>query len=198
MMRNLTSETVFLLTTFVNMASACAGNSAEEVEFINKVASEIFKCTQLVEFARDAYSDTGSMLLDSIAIIHPTVISTLVQKTRDNIGGAGKHDAPSLKAQCGQYSNATTIKGAAFNRGNTVFCNKVEIMCAQIFVFLKHSTTSCRLLAYSSCHQESYHLSGTQECTQGDSCIPLSRVYTSGLLLTYEAVNNCQGHNQMT
>ena len=48
------------------------------------------QCTQLVEFARDAYSDTGCMLLDSIAIIHPTVISTLLQKTRDNIGGAGE------------------------------------------------------------------------------------------------------------
>jgi len=43
MMRNLTSETVFLLTTFVNMASACSGSSPEEVEFINKMACEIFQ-----------------------------------------------------------------------------------------------------------------------------------------------------------
>ena len=43
MMRNLTSETVFLLTTFVNMASACSSSSSEEVEFINQVVSEIFR-----------------------------------------------------------------------------------------------------------------------------------------------------------
>ena len=53
-------------------------------------STHFLQCTQLVEFARDAYSDTGTMLLDSIAIIHPFVISTIVQKTRDNIGGAGE------------------------------------------------------------------------------------------------------------
>ena len=38
-------------------------------------STHFLQCTQLVEFARDAYSDTGTMLLDSIAIIHPFVIS---------------------------------------------------------------------------------------------------------------------------
>ena len=43
MMRNLTSETVFLLTTFVNMATSCGNNTAEEIEFINTVTLELFE-----------------------------------------------------------------------------------------------------------------------------------------------------------
>ena len=43
MMRNLTSETVFLLTTFVNMATSCGSDSDEEIEFINTVALELFE-----------------------------------------------------------------------------------------------------------------------------------------------------------
>ena len=43
MMRNLTSETVFLLTTFVNMATSCDSDSDEEIEFINTVALELFE-----------------------------------------------------------------------------------------------------------------------------------------------------------
>ena len=48
----------------------------------------IVQCTQLVEFARDAYADNGSSLLDSIAVVHPFTISALIHKTRDNIGAA--------------------------------------------------------------------------------------------------------------
>ena len=43
MMRNLTSETVFLLTTFVNMASSRNSDSAEEREFINTLTLELFE-----------------------------------------------------------------------------------------------------------------------------------------------------------
>lgn len=43
-----------------------------------------------MEFARDAYADTGCSLLDSIAIVHPFIISAIVLKTRDNIGVAGE------------------------------------------------------------------------------------------------------------
>ena len=50
----------------------------------------IIQCTQLVEFARDAYADNGSSLLDSIAVVHPFTISALIHKTRDNIGVAGE------------------------------------------------------------------------------------------------------------
>ena len=50
----------------------------------------IFQCTQLVEFARDAYADNGSSLLGSIAVVHPFIISSLMHKTRDNIGAAGE------------------------------------------------------------------------------------------------------------
>ena len=50
----------------------------------------LLQCTQLVEFARDAYADTGSSLLDSIAVVHPFIISTLIHAARDNIGVAGE------------------------------------------------------------------------------------------------------------
>ena len=50
----------------------------------------LLQCTQLVDFARDAYADTGSSLLDSTAVVHPFVISSLIHKTRDNIGVAGE------------------------------------------------------------------------------------------------------------
>jgi len=43
-----------------------------------------------VEFARDAYADNGSSLLGSIAVVHPFIISSLMRKTRDNIGAAGE------------------------------------------------------------------------------------------------------------
>ena len=59
--------------------------------FIHMLYSTLLlQCTQLVDFARDAYADTGSSLLDSIAVVHPFVISSLIHKTRDNIGVAGE------------------------------------------------------------------------------------------------------------
>ena len=38
------------------------------------------QCTHVVEYARDTYSHTGSSLLDSIAIVHPFVVSTLLNR----------------------------------------------------------------------------------------------------------------------
>ena len=48
MMRNLTSETVFLLTTFVNMATSCGSSTAEEIEFINTVTLELFEVFTII------------------------------------------------------------------------------------------------------------------------------------------------------
>ncbi len=45
-MKTYTSEAVFLLTTFVNMARSRTADSDQEKEFINTVAVEIFQVCQ--------------------------------------------------------------------------------------------------------------------------------------------------------
>ena len=44
------------------------------------------QCTHVVEYARDTYSRTGSTLLDSIAIVHPFTISTLLNRATTPTG----------------------------------------------------------------------------------------------------------------
>ena len=44
----------------------------------------------MVEFARDAYFKTGSNLLDSIAVVHPFVISTLLCRMETAVGAVGE------------------------------------------------------------------------------------------------------------
>ena len=43
LMHTLSSEAVFLLTTFVNMARSCSAESREEMHFINTIAVVIFE-----------------------------------------------------------------------------------------------------------------------------------------------------------
>ena len=40
----------------------------------------ISKVTQVTEFSSDVYSRTGASLLDSIAMVHPFVISILIDR----------------------------------------------------------------------------------------------------------------------
>ncbi len=112
-MKTYTSEAVFLLTTFVNMARSRTADSDQEKDFINTVTLEIFEvcrimiktilsfyvcfplplsfqCTQVTEFARDAYSRTGHSLLDSIAIVHPFVMSTIMQRVERAVETVGE------------------------------------------------------------------------------------------------------------
>ena len=42
-MKTYTSEAVFLLTTFVNMARSRSSDSPEEIDFINIIVQEIFQ-----------------------------------------------------------------------------------------------------------------------------------------------------------
>ena len=56
------------------------------LSFINPLFPQF---TQVEEYARDAYSRTGHSLLDTIARVHPFIISTLLEETRkvvDEIG----------------------------------------------------------------------------------------------------------------
>ena len=43
LLKTFTSEAVFLLTTFANMARSCHGNEQEERQFISAIALEIFE-----------------------------------------------------------------------------------------------------------------------------------------------------------
>jgi len=48
------------------------------------------QCTHVVEYARETYFKTGSDLLDSIAVVHPFIISTLLSRVETAIGAAGE------------------------------------------------------------------------------------------------------------
>ena len=48
LMKTYTSEAVFLLTTFVNMARSRTENDPEEVGFINLISHEIFQVSYVI------------------------------------------------------------------------------------------------------------------------------------------------------
>ncbi len=52
--------------------------------------SSSLQCTQVTEFARDAYSRTGHSLLDSIAIVHPFILTTLMQRVEGAVEQVGE------------------------------------------------------------------------------------------------------------
>ena len=46
--------------------------------------------TQVTEFSSDVYSRTGTSLLDSIAIVHPFIISVLIGRISEVVGDVGE------------------------------------------------------------------------------------------------------------
>ena len=44
----------------------------------------------MAEFARDTYSKTGAHLLGSIAIVHPFVVSVLLDRAETAVGAVGE------------------------------------------------------------------------------------------------------------
>ena len=44
----------------------------------------------MTEFARDAYSRNGQSLLDTIAVVHPCIISTLMKRVESAVGSVGE------------------------------------------------------------------------------------------------------------
>jgi hypothetical protein len=91
LLKTFTSEAVFLLTTFANMARSRHGNEQEERQFISTVTLEIFEVTQVTEFSSDVYSRTGASLLDAIAMMHPFVISILIGRISEVIDTVGEN-----------------------------------------------------------------------------------------------------------
>ena len=61
----------------------------------------LLQCTHVVEYARDTYSRTGSSLLDSIAIVHPFTISTLLSRATTPSG--------SIREVCTVYQCLTVV-----------------------------------------------------------------------------------------
>ncbi len=58
------------------------------------------QCTQVVDYAKEAYSRTGHTLLDSIAIVHPFITSTLLQRVESVIDQAGEVSYNYRATQC--------------------------------------------------------------------------------------------------
>ena len=52
----------------------------------------------MAEFARDTYSKTGAHLLSSIAIVHPFIISILLDRAETAVGTIGEVRGASLGA----------------------------------------------------------------------------------------------------
>ena len=48
------------------------------------------QCTHVAEYARDTYSKTGAHLLGSIAIVHPFIISALLDRAETAVGAVGE------------------------------------------------------------------------------------------------------------
>ena len=57
--------------------------------------------TQVEEYARDAYSRSGHTLLDSVARVHPFIMSVLLEETRKHVDEAGevRYTVPVAPAQ---------------------------------------------------------------------------------------------------
>lgn len=71
-MKTYTSESVFLLTTFVNMARSRLDNNPEECNFINVVSQEIFQVSYV---KLHDINTTVNKLTCSVIIMHLALVS---------------------------------------------------------------------------------------------------------------------------
>ena len=81
-----TSEAIFLLTTFANMACC---RSVDEMDLIEVVTSEIFEIAYLCSHTRELCSKPGRQLLESVCSRHPSIISFLLRLTHDSLDRVG-------------------------------------------------------------------------------------------------------------
>ncbi|XP_071084165.1 ectopic P granules protein 5 homolog [Haliotis cracherodii] len=75
-----TSETIYLLTTFANMAQC---RPEEEVDFIQTVSFGVFEISYTCSHTREFCSKVGRELLSSIVIRHPFILSLLLQRSKE-------------------------------------------------------------------------------------------------------------------
>nr|KAG5697607.1 hypothetical protein BaRGS_001032 [Batillaria attramentaria] len=74
-----TSESIYLLTTFANMA---ASRPLEEDEFIECITLQVFEIAYICDHTRDFCSKTGRELLSSVIQKHPTAFSMLLRRVQ--------------------------------------------------------------------------------------------------------------------
>lgn len=74
-----TSESIFLLTTFANMA---ASRPLEEDEFIECITLQVFEIAYICDHTRDFCKKTGRELLSSVIQKHPVALSMLLRRVQ--------------------------------------------------------------------------------------------------------------------
>ncbi|XP_059161411.1 ectopic P granules protein 5 homolog [Physella acuta] len=82
-----TSEAIYLLTTFANMAGC---RSSEEEEFIRLITLEVFEIAYICNHTREFCSKVGRELLSSIIQIHPHAFSFLLGRVKEVMDKLGK------------------------------------------------------------------------------------------------------------
>ncbi|XP_076447261.1 ectopic P granules protein 5 homolog [Babylonia areolata] len=81
------SESIYLLTTFANMATA---RPLEEDEFIECITLQVFEIAFICDHTRDFCSNTGRALLSSIIQKHPMALSMLLRRVQGVMAELGK------------------------------------------------------------------------------------------------------------
>ncbi|XP_055883015.1 ectopic P granules protein 5 homolog isoform X1 [Biomphalaria glabrata] len=82
-----TSEAIYLLTTFANMA-VC--RSSEEEVFIHLITLEVFEIAYICNHTREFCNKVGRELLSSIILTHPTALSFLLTRVKEVMDKLGK------------------------------------------------------------------------------------------------------------
>ncbi|XP_064604344.1 ectopic P granules protein 5 homolog [Liolophura sinensis] len=84
-----TSESIYLLTTFSNMAQS---RCEEERQFVEVIVLEVFEIAYISSHTRDFCSKVGRELLSAMAAAHPFIISIIIQRLKDVLEETGMDD----------------------------------------------------------------------------------------------------------
>lgn len=80
-------ESYFLLTTFANMAMA---RTVKDYDFIRATTIDLFAIGFLSEKTQDSCSKDARSLLSNLTSKHPSLLSDILLKLKDNFGSVGK------------------------------------------------------------------------------------------------------------
>ncbi|XP_077865496.1 ectopic P granules protein 5 homolog [Saccoglossus kowalevskii] len=81
-----TSEVIYLLTSFANMAKL---RPCEEKAFIETITLEVYELAYVSSHTRDFCCKVGRELLSSIGHTHPFIMSTLLHKVKHSLDAVG-------------------------------------------------------------------------------------------------------------
>ncbi|GFO21233.1 ectopic p granules protein 5 homolog [Plakobranchus ocellatus] len=82
-----TSESIYLLTTFANMAGC---RSSDETDFIRTITLEVFEIAYICNHTREFCSKVGRELLSSIIQTHPVALSFLLNRVSSMMDKLGR------------------------------------------------------------------------------------------------------------